>query len=246
MDHMLYVGMTGARAIQLAQTTNANNLANASTAGFRADFHNLMAEAVSGPGLATRVNTVARDRASHLEAGPIQQTGRELDVSVSGEGWLAVQDADGKEAYSRRGDLQITATGQLLNGAGQPVLGEGGPVSVPPHSSLTIGRDGSVSVIPLGQSADTLAVIDRIKLVTLDQSQVIKGNDGLMRQQDGKPGEVSAAVSLQSGSLEGSNVNTVDAMVTMISLSRSYEMQVKLMATAKELSDAGTRLMRLE
>jgi len=246
MDHMLYVGMTGARAIQLAQTTNANNLANASTAGFRADFHNLMAEAVSGPGLATRVNTVARDRASHLDAGSIQQTGRELDVSVSGEGWLAVQDADGKEAYSRRGDLQITATGQLLNGAGQPVLGEGGPVSVPPHSSLTIGRDGSVSVIPLGQSADTLAVIDRIKLVTLDQAQVVKGNDGLMRQQDGKPGEVSAAISLQSGSLEGSNVNTVDAMVTMISLSRSYEMQVKMMQTAKEMADSGTRLMRLE
>lgn len=246
MDHMLYVGMTGARAIQLAQATNANNLANASTAGFRADFHNLMAEAVSGPGLATRVNTVSSDRASHLEAGAIQQTGRELDVAVSGEGWLAVQDAEGKEAYSRRGDLQITVTGQLLNGAGQPVLGENGPVSIPPHSSLTLGRDGSVSVIPLGQGADTLAVIDRIKLVKLDQAQVIKGNDGLMRQQDGKPGEVAADLGLQSGSLEGSNVNTVDAMVNMISLSRSYEMQVKMMQTAKEMADSGTRLMRLE
>lgn len=246
MDHMLYVGMTGARAIQLAQTTNANNLANASTAGFRADFHNLMAEAVTGPGLATRFNTVSSERASQLHAGAIQQTGRELDVSVTGEGWLAVQDAQGKEAYSRRGDLQITVTGQLLNGAGQPVLGENGPVSIPPHSSLTIGRDGSVSVIPLGQGADTLAVVDRIKLVTLDQSQVIKGNDGLMRQQDGQDGEVSAAIGLQSGSLEGSNVNTVDAMVNMISLSRSYEMQVKMMNTAKELADTGTRLMRLE
>ena len=246
MDHMLYVGMTGARAIQLAQTTNANNLANASTAGFRADFHNLMAEAVTGPGLATRFNTVSSERASQLQAGAIQQTGRELDVSVTGEGWLAVQDAQGKEAYSRRGDLQITVTGQLLNGAGQPVLGENGPVSIPPHSSLTIGRDGSVSVIPLGQGADTLAVVDRIKLVTLDQSQVIKGNDGLMRLRDGQDGEVSAAIGLQSGSLEGSNVNTVDAMVNMISLSRSYEMQVKMMNTAKELADTGTRLMRLE
>ncbi|MES2719401.1 MAG: flagellar basal body rod protein FlgF [Pseudomonadota bacterium] len=246
MDHMLYVGMTGARATQLAQTTNANNLANASTAGFRADFHNLMAETVSGPGLATRVNTVARERASHLEAGAIQQTGRELDVAVTGEGWLAVQDADGKEAYSRRGDLQISVTGQLLNGAGEPVLGENGPVSIPPHSSLSIGRDGSVSVIPLGQGADTLAVIDRIKLIKLDHDQVIKGDDGLMRQQDGKPGEVSAQLGLQSGSLEGSNVNTVDAMVNMISLSRSYEMQVKMMQTAKEMADSGTRLMRLE
>jgi len=243
---MLYVGMTGARAMQLAQATNANNLANASTSGFRADFHQLMAETVTGPGLATRVNTVAGERASQLQAGPIQQTGRELDVSVTGEGWLAVQDNEGKEAYSRRGDLQITVTGQLLNGAGQPVLGENGPVSIPPHSSLTIGRDGSVSVIPLGQGADTLAVVDRIKLVTLDQSQVIKGNDGLMRQQDDKPGEVSATIGLQSGSLEGSNVNTVDAMVNMISLSRSYEMQVKMMQTAKDMADTGTRLMRLE
>lgn len=246
MDHMLYVGMTGARAIQLAQTTNANNLANASTVGFRADFHNLMAEAVTGPGLATRFNAVSSERASQLQAGPIQQTGRELDVSVVGDGWLAVQDADGQEAYSRRGDFQISLTGQLLNGAGQPVLGENGPVSIPPHRSLTIGRDGSVSVIPLGQGADTLAVVDRIKLVTLDASKVIKGNDGLMRQFDGQAGEVSAAVGLQSGSLEGSNVNTVDAMVNMISLSRSYEMQVKMMQTGKELADSGTRLMRLE
>ena len=246
MDHMLYVGMTGARAMQLAQATNANNLANASTSGFRADFHQLMAETVTGPGLATRVNAVAGERASQLQAGPIQQTGRELDVAITGEGWLAVQDGQGKEAYSRRGDLQITVTGQLLNGAGQPVLGENGPVSIPPHSSLTIGRDGSVSVIPLGQGADTLAVVDRIKLVTLDQSQVIKGNDGLMRQQDDKAGEVSAAIGLQSGSLEGSNVNTVDAMVNMISLSRSYEMQVKMMQTAKDMADTGTRLMRLE
>jgi len=246
MDHMLYVGMTGARAMQLAQATNANNLANASTSGFRADFHQLMAEAVTGPGLATRVNAVAGERASQLQAGPIQQTGRELDVAITGEGWLAVQDGQGKEAYSRRGDLQVTVTGQLLNGAGQPVLGENGPVSIPPHSSLTIGRDGSVSVIPLGQGADTLAVVDRIKLVTLDQSQVIKGNDGLMRQQDDKAGEVSAAIGLQSGSLEGSNVNTVDAMVNMISLSRSYEMQVKMMQTAKDMADTGTRLMRLE
>lgn len=246
MDHMLYVGMNGARATQLAQTTAVNNLANASTTGFRADFHSLLAREVAGPGHASRFNAVSGERASRLEAGPVQQTGRELDIAINGDGWLAVQDAKGEEAYSRRGDLQITADGRLLNGAGQPLLGENGPMVIPPHRSLTIGSDGTVSIVPEGQGADTLAVIDRIRLVSLDQQQVIKGDDGLMRQQDGKSGQPSAAVQLMTGSLEGSNVNAVEAMVNMISLSRTYEMQVKLMQTAKDLSDSGTRLMRLE
>ncbi len=246
MDHMLYVGMNGARATQLAQATAVNNLANASTTGFRADFHSLLAREVSGPGHASRVNAVASERASQLEAGPIQQTGRDLDVAIDGDGWLAVQDAQGEEAYSRRGDLQITADGRVLNGAGQPLMGENGPLVIPPHRSLTIGSDGTVSIVPEGQGPETLAVIDRIRLVRLDAQQVIKGDDGLMRQQDGKPGEPAADVQLFSGSLEGSNVNAVEAMVSMINLSRTYEMQVKLMQTAKELSDSGTRLMRLE
>ena len=246
MDHMLYVGMNGARATQLAQATAVNNLANASTAGFRADFHSLLAQEIAGPGHASRINAVSSQRASQLESGPVEQTGRDLDVAINGDGWFAVQDAQGQEAYSRRGDMQLTADGRLLNGAGQPVMGENGPVVIPPHRSLTIGSDGTISIVPEGQGAESLAVIDRLRLVTLDERQVIKGDDGLMRQQDGKPGEVSAAVSLQSGSLEGSNVNTVDAMVTMISLSRSYEMQVKMMQTAKDMADSGTRLMRLE
>lgn len=246
MDHMLYVGMNGARATQLAQATAVNNLANASTTGFRADFHSLLAREVAGPGHASRFNAVSSERASQLESGPIEQTGRDLDVAINGQGWFAVQDAQGNEAYSRRGDLQLSVDGRLLNGAGQPVLGENGPMVIPPHRSLTIGSDGTVSIVPEGQGPETLAVIDRLRLVTLDEGQVIKGDDGLMRQQDGKSGEASASVQLVSGSLEGSNVNAVEAMVSMINLSRTYEMQVKLMQTAKELSDSGTRLMRLE
>ncbi len=246
MDHMLYVGMNGARATQMAQATAVNNLANASTTGFRADFHSLLAREVAGPGHASRFNAVSSERASQLDSGPIEQTGRDLDVAINGQGWFAVRDAQGGEAYSRRGDFQITADGRLLNGAGQPVLGENGPVVIPPHRSLTIGSDGTLSIIPEGQGADTLATIDRLRLVTLDEQQVIKGDDGLMRQQNGKSGETSASVQVMSGSLEGSNVNAVEAMVSMINLSRTYEMQVKLMQTAKELSDSGTRLMRLE
>ncbi|MEL0028311.1 MAG: flagellar basal body rod protein FlgF, partial [Perlucidibaca sp.] len=230
----------------LAQATAVNNLANASTAGFRADFHSLLAQEIAGPGHASRINAVSSQRASQLESGPVEQTGRDLDVAINGDGWFAVQDAQGQEAYSRRGDMQLTADGRLLNGAGQPVMGENGPVVIPPHRSLTIGSDGTISIVPEGQGAESLAVIDRLRLVTLDERQVIKGDDGLMRQQDGKPGEPSASVRVASGSLEGSNVNAVEAMVSMINLSRTYEMQVKLMQTAKELSDSGTRLMRLE
>lgn len=246
MDHMLYIGMNAARATQQAQATAVNNLANASTTGFRSDFHSLLTSEIAGPGHASRFNATSTERASNLDPGPIQQTGRDLDIALQGKGWFAVQDAQGGEAYSRRGDLQVQADGRVLNGAGQPVLGENGPLVLPPHSSVTIGQDGTVSVVPLGQGANTLATVDRLKLVALDETQVAKGDDGLMRQIDGKPGEPSAAVQVISGALEGSNVNAVEAMVDMISLSRTYEMQVKLMATAKELSDAGTRLMRLE
>ena len=246
MDHMLYIGMAGARASQQAQTTLINNLANASTAGFRADFHALLSNEVAGPGHASRINPVSAERYSQLTPGNVAQTGRDLDVAISGSGWLAVEDAAGAEAYSRRGDLQLTADGRLLNGAGQQLLGDNGPVVIPPHGSMTIGQDGTISIVPLGQGPNTLAVVDRLRLVELDEKQVIKGDDGLMRQRDGEPGQASASVGLVSGALEGSNVNAVAAMVDMINLSRTYEMQVKMMQTAKDMADSGTRLMRLE
>jgi flagellar basal-body rod protein FlgF len=246
VDKMLYLGMTGAKHLQLAQATNANNLANASTAGFRADFHSLFTQEVEGPGLATRANAVLGGESVDVSAGAVQTTDNPLDIAINGDGWFAVSTEDGGEAYTRRGDLRISADGLLTNGAGQQILGDGGLLALPEHQSLSIGSDGTVSIVPLGQGPDTQIVIDRIRMVNLDENQISKGQDGLIRQRDGSAGTASAEISLISGALESSNVNAVDAMVNMISLSRAFEMEVKMMSTAGELADAGSRLMRLE
>lgn len=245
MDKMLYLGMTGARHTALAQATNANNLANVSTTGFRADFNSLFSQQIQGPGHATRANAVGRNEGVDLTAGAVQHTGRALDIAMGDDGWFVVQDERGREAYTRRGDLTLTANGQLVLGSGESLLGEGGPIAVPEHRSLSIGGDGSVSIVPLGQGPETQIVIDRIRMVKLDNTQIVKGEDGLIRQRNGAAGTPDASLKLVSGSLESSNVNAVDAMVRMIQLARRYEMDVKVMSTAGEMADAGARLMRL-
>lgn len=244
MDKMVYLGMTGAKYAQLAQATTVNNLANASTPGFRGDFQSLMSSVVEGAGMATRVNSTLGAKGVDLRQGVIQSTGNPLDVAINGDGWIAVRAPDGSEAYTRRGDLHLTADGQLLNGAGQAVLGEGGPIAVPPHQSLSIGGDGSLSLVPLGQSASTLAVVERIKLVRLDPAKVVKGEDGLIRQRDGQPGQ-SGGVRLQSGALEGSNVSPVEAMVNLIGMARQFDWQMNVMKTAGQVSDSGNSLLRM-
>ena len=247
MDRMLYIGMTGAKHTQMAQTVTVNNLANANTPGFRGDFQTLLSKEIEGGGqYNSRVNSMGADRASSMAHGTMVATGRELDVAINGDGWLAVQGASGEEGYSRRGDLQISAEGLLTNGAGQPIMGDGGPITLPPYQSLSLANDGTISIVPLGSGPETTVTLGRIKLVTLDESQVMKSDDGLMRQKNGAPGEPTTASRLQSGNLESSNVSAVESLVAMIDLSRQYEMQVRMMQTAKDMSDSGTRLIRME
>lgn len=247
MDKMLYLGMTGAKHTQMAQTVTVNNLANANTPGFRGDFQTLLSDEIKGSGqFASRINSMGADRASSMAHGTMVATGRELDVAVDGDGWLAVQGANGQEGYSRRGDLQISAEGLLTNGAGQPIMGDGGPITLPPYQSLSLASDGTISIVPMGSGPETTVALGRIKLVTLDESQAMKGDDGLIRQKDGAPGEPTTTARLQSGSLESSNVSAVESLVSMIDLSRQYEMQVRMMQTAKDMSDSGTRMIRME
>lgn len=246
MDRLLYLGMNGAKQVERAQTINANNLANASTAGFRADFQALMAAPVDGMGLDTRSNAVSIGQSSDFTHGRVVGTGNDLDVAIQGEGFFAVQDADGREAYSRRGDFHLTADGMMLNGAGQPVMGEGGPVAIPEHQSISIGDDGTISIVPLGLGAESLVTVDRIRLVNPDTRQLAKGEDGLLRLVGGQEADADASVKISTGHIESSNVNTVDAMVKMISLSRQYEMQVKVMKNANTLAETSARLMRIE
>lgn len=245
MDRMLFIAMNGAKETMRAQAINTNNLANASTTGFRADFQASLSQPVYGPGHASRVYASVADAGVDFAKGSVISTARELDVAINGEGWFAVQAADGSEAYSRAGDLQIDSLGRLTNGAGHMVLGNGGPISLPAHAKLEIGGDGTISVQPLGQPANALAVVDRLKLVNPDNAQLEKGTDGLMHMRNGEVAETDAGIHVVSGSLESSNVNTVGSLVRMIELARQYETHIKLMQSAEENDRASSEIIKM-
>ncbi len=245
MDRSLYIAMSGAKQTLLAQTANANNLANSQTSGFKSDLEQFRSMPVYGPGFPTRVYAMTERPGTDLSYGAIQQTGRDLDVAIDGDGWLAVQSPDGKEAYTRAGDLRTTPEGLLQTGAGLTVLGQDGPITLPPAQKMQIGKDGTISMVPLGANASNTAVIDRIKLVRPDPKNLEKRSDGLMHLKDDTTAEASADVSLVQGALEGSNVNTIGAMVDMIELAKNFELQTKVMKDADENARAGARLMQM-
>lgn len=244
MDRMLYVAMSGASETLLAQSTNSHNLANANTTGFLADLQQFRSMPVFGDGFPSRVYALSERPRIDFTPGPIHATKRDLDVAVKGDGWIAVQAPDGSEAYSRAGDLQIDANGLLTTGTGLPVMGNAGPIAIPPAEKIEFATDGTISIKPLGQTATELAVIDRIRLVNPSIDQLDKGEDGLIRMKDGGPAEVSADIQLVSGYLEGSNVNLVDQMVDMIELARRFELQVKMMKTAEQTDAASASILR--
>jgi flagellar basal-body rod protein FlgF len=244
MDRMLYVAMSGAKETLMAQANASSNLANANTTGFLADLNQFRSMPVFGQGHPTRVYALDERPAIDFNHGSLQYTGRDLDVAVKDGGWIAVQARDGNEAYTRRGDLQVDENGLLLTGNDLPVMGNGGPIAVPPFDKIDIGADGTVSIRPAGATSDALAVIDRIKLVAPQYEQMKKGDDGLMRLKNGGEAEEDAAQRVVSGALEASNVNVVNEMVDMIELSRRFELQVKMMKTAEDASAAGASILR--
>ncbi len=246
MDRSLYIAMSGAKQTLLAQASNANNLANAQTTGFKADFEQFRSMPVFGPGHPSRVYAMAERPGVDLTSGVIQSTGRSLDVAVKGEGWIAVQGNDGKEAYTRAGDLRISPEGLLQTGTGLQILGDNGPLAIPEADKVEIARDGTISIIPLGDNASTLVEVGRIKLVKPNLKDLEKLNDGLLTLKPNIPApEADANVALVQGSLESSNVNTIAALVEMIELSRNFELQVKVMKEADENSGTSAKLMQL-
>ncbi|MDN5848511.1 MAG: flagellar basal body rod protein FlgF [Nitrococcus sp.] len=244
MDRYLYIAMTGAKHALKAQQINNHNLANVNTPGFRADLHGLLSRPVTGPGYPSRVFSVETSLGSSLAQGPLITTGRALDVAINGTGWLAVQAQDGTEAYTRRGDLRIANGGLLQTGTGHLVLGNAGPVAIPPAKKVTIGQDGTITVIPVGQPDNAPVVVDRLRLVNPPPEALHKGDDGLFRLEGGTTAVPDAGVSVVSGALEASNVNTVEALVNMIDNARHFETYVKLMEIAKSNDKAGQRLLR--
>ncbi|MGH8549227.1 MAG: flagellar basal-body rod protein FlgF [Methylococcales bacterium] len=245
MDRSLYVAMSGAKQILQAQTSNSHNLSNANTTGFRADLEQFRSMPVFGPGYPSRVYAMVERPGVDFTPGVLQKTGRDLDVAIHGDGWLAVVSRDGTEAYSRAGELQLTPEGLLTTADGLAVVGNGGPIALQPAQKIEIGADGTISIIPLGEGATTLAVVDQIKLVNPSADQLEKRNDGLIYMQSGTPAPASADVKLVSGAVESSNVSAVDAMVDMIELARRFELQVKIMKSISDNDAASAQLMRM-
>ncbi len=247
MDKSLYIAMTGAKHNMMAQTSHANNLANANTNGFKADFEQARAMGVYyGEGLPTRAYALTERPATDFSHGALNQTGRDLDVAIDGDGFIAVQNDEGEESYTRSGTLMVDALGILRTGNGLPVLGNGGPIALPPADKIEIGLDGNITVIPQGQGPQSPVVVDRIKLINPDIQEMSKGEDGLFVALDEEgPFPPDANVRLVSGFLEASNVNAVGELTSILSLSRQYELQVKLMANAKEMSQASAKLLQM-
>jgi flagellar basal-body rod protein FlgF len=233
MDRLIYTAMTGAKHLLEQQAVTAHNLANATTTGFRAEMHAFRAVPVVSEGMNTRAFVVETTVGTDLTPGVLQTTGRPLDVAVQGEGFIAIQLPDGTEAYTRNGNLQISENGQLQTRDGFDVMGDGGPIAVPPEVAVTIAPDGTVSTIPTTGSPNAVAQLGRVRLVNPAGDEIVRGGDGMFRLKSGQPAEADAGVQLASGVLEGSNVNVVQAMVQMIENARQFDMQMKMMQNAE-------------
>ncbi|MEZ5565144.1 MAG: flagellar basal-body rod protein FlgF [Gammaproteobacteria bacterium] len=245
MDKLIYVALSGAREAMQAQATTSHNLANLSTTGFRAIRNMLESAPIPGAGLPSRVNTVRQPELWNTRQGQAQPTGRDLDVAIQGQGWLVVQDPEGQEAYTRAGDLHVNANGILQTANGLQVQGNGGPITIPPYESLFIGNDGQISIVPQGQTPDSLVQVDRLKLVNPPAQEMVRSGNGLFALRDGSAAVPDPEVHVANGQLESSNVNAAEALAQMIELSRHYEMQVRAMNTADELDAASARLIRM-
>ena len=246
MDRLVYTALSGLKGQMDAQATIANNIANASTIGFRADRVNFERLMIKGEGLDSRQPSAETVVDMDRRAGTVVQTGRELDIAITGDNWLAVQAPDGSEAYTRRGDLRIAPSGVLETGDGFPVMGSGGPITVPPHDKIMIAEDGTISIVaPGADPSQPPQAIDQLKLVSDQGSKTVKGLDNLLHVRGGGalPADLEARV--QTGSLEQSNVNLTQALVDMIENQRSYEVQANLLREAKSMDESAASLMRV-
>lgn len=245
MDRLIYSSLAAMRGAMSRQATIGNNLANVNTTGFRGEITHAQSMWLSGKGLDTRATVSGEVSGADMSAGAVSATGRELDVALNGDAMLTVQAEDGSEAYTRRGDLKMSDTGLLTTGDGKPVVGDGGPITLPPYDSLSIAKDGTISIVPAGGKPQDAQIVDRLKIVSPKGSTIAKGLDGLFRQTSGGTLPADPDASLTAGSLEGSNVNASSALIDMIDASRSWETQVKMLTTAQDMDKSAADLMRL-
>ena len=248
MDRALFLAMSGAKQNMQEMQLRANNLANVSTTGFRADLAQARSMQAYGEGLPSRVFSMTERPGQSFAQGNVITTGRDLDITIEGDGWISVMDKTGQEGLTRNGNLRINETGVLSNGSGHLVLGESGaPITLPiPLAKVEIGRDGTISALPQGAPADAMEVVDRIKLTRTDNRSLFKDTNGLFRSKDFTSNYIADAdVKVMKGAIEGSNVNAVSEMTNLIDLQRQFEMQVKLMSNAEEMDKSSDSLLRM-
>lgn len=245
MDRLVYTAMTGAKHILEQQATNAHNLANATTTGFKAQLDSFRAIPIESEGMPTRTFVVDSTVGADFSAGSIQTTGRTLDVAIQGNGWIAVSRGNGSEGYTRNGALRVNENGLLQTEKGQNIQGDGGPITIPPDVTITIAKDGTISSVNNTTAPGGSNIIGRIKLVNPAVATLERAEDGLFNIKGGGTADADANVNLVSGALESSNVNVVDAMVNMISLARQFEMQMKMMQSAENNAEKASQLLSL-
>ena len=243
MDRLIYTAMTGASATMGQEAAVAHNMANATSTGFKTELHKLRAVQVQNAQMPTRAFVVDASVSDDFSTGPLQHTNRPLDMAVQGKGWFAVQMPDGTEGYTRNGNFEINANGILQTRTGLPVIGSGGPVTLPPDVEVAVGTDGTISTVPRTGARNSTSTVDQLKLVNPPEAGLVRGGDGYFRLAGGNPAPADPAVRVASGYLEGSNVNVVEQMVSMISLARQYEMQTKMLSTAQEMDRAASQLV---
>ena len=246
MQTVLQIAAEAARQTQLAQSVVSHNLANASTTAFKADLYQAESLYVLGGNGASGATSRVRGNGIDYSPGNIQFTGRDLDVAITTDGWMKVVTEDGTQGLSRRGDLRVDVNGQLIDAQGNAMMGEGGPITLPPFSQMTLASDGTISIVPLGEPPTTVAVIDRLMLVNPPTADLRKGPNGLYDVDNIDNLDADANVQLSVGALETSNVNPITAMVEMIELARSFESHVQTMKSSDELDTSSASLMRLE
>ena len=247
MDKLLYIAMSGAKENMNSLAVRSNNLANANTLGFKADFEQARSMQAYGDGLPSRVFSMSERPGQSYQQGSLQTTGRDLDVAVQGDGWLTVQDANGKEAYTRNGSLQVSPLGVLQTSTGLNVLDSNGqPITLPmPLEKIQITEDGTINARLEGAEPAAVENLQQLKLVNPVNKDLTKGEDGLFRRIDGGTETASANVRLSSGVLENSNVNVVEELTNLIKLQRQFETQIKMMATAEKNDESQNQLMKL-
>ena len=245
MDRLIYTSLTAMRGSMARQTAIANNLANAQTPGFRADMAEAQSLWLQGGGMGTRALASEEVLGADMKAGTVVETGRDLDVAVQGDALLVVQAKDGSEAYTRRGDLQLSPSGLLTTGDGNPVQGSQGPVTIPPSDSISIDAEGRVWSVPTGGDPQNPQEVDRLRLATPTGSEIVKGIDGLFRVKGGGILPDDPEARLVTRSIEGSNVAATTALVEMIEASRSWDTQLKMITDARDMDSATANLMQL-